>query len=144
MICIQDLATIDGKTKSVVNLLGNLAISGSALVVTRGPQEDVVRAAHNVKKAWTLPVDLLNAHELLRRETVIMTVDAIRRAEELWAVPFKRARGSSTRAAVEAASVDANGGGGSGKDAEPPTTNTAEAEAAQPRRRPAADDQGTE
>ena len=51
----------------------------------------MVRAAHNLGKVWTLPVTLLNAHELLRRETVIMTVAAARWAEEfLSAAPSQK------------------------------------------------------
>ena len=91
LICLESWDGVDGKTKSMADLLQNLQVSGSALVVTLDPEENVVRAAHNLGKVWTLPVNLLNAHELLRRETVIMTVDAARWAEEfLSAAPRRR------------------------------------------------------
>ena len=91
LVCLDSTDTIDGKTKSMVDLLQKLAVSGSTLVVTRGPEEPVIRAAHNLQKVWTLPVTLLNAHELLRRETVIMTLDAARWAEQyLGAAPRNR------------------------------------------------------
>lgn len=82
LVCLNSMDTLDGKTKSMVNLLQNLNVSGSALVVTKDSQQPVVRSARNLGKIWTLPVNLLNAHELLRRETVIMTVEAARWAEE--------------------------------------------------------------
>jgi large subunit ribosomal protein L4 len=84
LICLNSMDTLDGKTKSMVSLLQNLNITGSALVITKESQEPVVRAAKNLGNIWTLPVNLLNAHELLRRETVIMTVEAARWAEEFF------------------------------------------------------------
>ncbi|PKB72905.1 MAG: 50S ribosomal protein L4 [SAR202 cluster bacterium Io17-Chloro-G7] len=84
LICLNSMDTLDGKTKSMVSLLQNLNISGSALVITKDAQEPVVRSAKNLGNIWTLPVNLLNAHELLRRETVIMTVEAARWAEEFF------------------------------------------------------------
>ena len=82
LVCLDSTSTVDGKTKSMVGLLANLGVNGSALVVTGGPDEAVVRAAHNLKKVRTLPVNLLNAQELLDKETVVMTLDAVRWAED--------------------------------------------------------------
>jgi hypothetical protein len=82
LLCLDSMSTIDGKTKSMAQLLENLAIAGSALVVTKGTDTQVVLAASNLKKIWTLPVEHLNALELLSRDTVIMTVEAARWVEE--------------------------------------------------------------
>jgi large subunit ribosomal protein L4 len=104
LVCLDNLDGIGGKTKSMVDLLDNLGITGSILLVTQGPEEGVIRAAHNLKNIWTLPVNLLNAHELLRRETLIMTVAAARRAEELWSArPHRGWRSSRPTVAVGAA-----------------------------------------
>ena len=98
LICIDGMDGVEGKTKSMVSLLANLGISGSALLVTRDPIEDVVRAAGNIKKVWTLPVNLLNADELLRRDTLVMTLDAARWAEQELAVEPHGRRGRSAGA----------------------------------------------
>ena len=82
LVCLDSTSSVDGKTKSMVGLLSNLSIDGSVLVVTNGQNEGVVRAAHNLKKVRTLPVNLLNAQELLDRETIVMTLDAVRWAED--------------------------------------------------------------
>ena len=81
LFCLDSTSTIDGKTKSMTQLLENLAVGGSALMVTLGTDRDVVLAASNLKKIWTLPVNQLNAQELLARDTVIMTVEAARWVE---------------------------------------------------------------
>jgi large subunit ribosomal protein L4 len=84
LFCLDSTSTIDGKTKSMAQLLANLSIAGSALVVTMGTDKEVVSAAHNLSKIWTLPANQLNAQELLARDTVIMTVEAARWVEETY------------------------------------------------------------
>ena len=82
LFCLDSTSTIDGKTKSMTQLLTNLSVATSALVVTLGTDRDVVLAANNIQKIWTLPVSQLNAQELLSRDMVIMTVEAARWVEE--------------------------------------------------------------
>ena len=90
LICLDSVDAVDGKTKSMAGLLQKLDVSGSALMVTQDTDVNVVRASHNLAKVWTLPVTQLNAHELLRRETVIMTVAAARWAEEFLSADIRR------------------------------------------------------
>ncbi len=103
LVCLDSTDTIDGKTKSMAQLLENLSVTGSALVVTKGSDRDVVMAAHNLKKVWTLPVNQLNAQELLARDTVIMTVEAARWAEETLAAEPHGRRGAKWATAAPAA-----------------------------------------
>ena len=72
------------RTKEMVGLLQNLGVSRSTLIVTRETNENIVRSAHNIDRVWTLPVRLLNAYELLRRDGVIMSVEAVQEAQILW------------------------------------------------------------
>ena len=82
----------------MVDLLSNLGITGSALLVTQSAETTVVRAAHNVQKIWTLPVNQLNAQELLSRETLVITLEAARWAEESLATdPHGRRGGNAVR-----------------------------------------------
>ena len=82
IVCLESMNTIDGKTRSMAGLLERLNVSGSALIVTMGSDQDVVQAASNLKKIYTLPVNQLNAETLLSRDTLIITVDAARWAED--------------------------------------------------------------
>ncbi len=112
LVCVDGMDGVDGKTKSMVSLLANLGVRGSALVVTRDGAEGVVRAASNLKKVWTLPVNQLNADELLRRETVIITLDAARWAEqELAAERQRRGRGSLQEDEPDGAGSNEDDGG---------------------------------
>jgi acetolactate synthase small subunit len=84
---------LDGKTKSMVGLLERLNVSSSALVVTLGTDHNLVQAASNLKKIYTLPVNQLNAEALLSRELVILTVEAAKWAEESFAIEPHGRRG---------------------------------------------------
>jgi len=132
LVCLDSMDGVDGKTRSMVDLLSNLGVSSSALVVTLGSERKVVRAAHNLKKIWTLPVSLLNAQELLRRETVIITVEAARWAEQFLAAAARgrqaiRAGLVLTDAAVE--SAEADGAVAVAEAVESPEADVADAEA---------------
>ena len=105
LVCIDGTGSLDGKTRSMVELLRNLEVSGSALLVTRQPEPNAVYAAGNLQKIRTLPVNQLNAEELLSRETLIMTADAAQWAAESLAEtaePHGR-RGRKFRASDDAA-----------------------------------------
>ncbi len=84
LVLVEGLNVSTARTKEMVGLLQNLGASRSTLIVTREPNENVVRSAHNIDRVWTLPVRLLNAYELLRRDGVIMSVEAVQEAQILW------------------------------------------------------------
>ena len=98
LICVDSLDTLDGKTRSMVSLLDALSISSSVLVVTEDSDTNVVRSGHNLKQVWTLPVNQLNAHELLRRSMVLITRDALEKGGSLWSANPDR-RPAAVRAA---------------------------------------------
>ena len=92
LMCIDSLADLDGRTKSMNQLLQSLSLTGSVLIVTRDADQNVVQAGSNLKQVWTLPSDLVNANDVLKRQTFLITVDAMRRIEEICNAPRHRAR----------------------------------------------------
>jgi large subunit ribosomal protein L4 len=72
------------KTKEMARILKALGADSSALIVTHEPETNVVRSAHNLEGVKTLPAALLNVGDLLSHRELIMTVPAVRRAEQLW------------------------------------------------------------
>ena len=101
MVCLDSMGAIDGKTRSMADLLSRLNVSGSALIVTLGTDQDVVQAANNLKKIYTLPVNQLNAETVLSRDTLIMTVEAARWAEDTLASEPHGRRGRKFSAVAE-------------------------------------------
>ena len=69
-----------------------MEVESSALLVGDEMNENVLRAARNIPRVRTLPVSLLNAVDLLNAGKVLMTVDAVRKAENLWGGEFARFR----------------------------------------------------
>ena len=104
LLCVDSVDSLDGKTRSMAGLMAGLGISGSTLVVTAQAEPAVARAGHNLEKVWTLPVNQLNAHELLRRETVVITQEALRKGEAMWAA-------SPNRRPARTAEADGSGDG---------------------------------
>ena|GEM_PF-159085 len=84
LLLLDSLELKEGKTKEIVSILSDLNISKSALIVTDGPNKKLVQSAGNVGGVRTLPVQVLNTLELLNKKQLIITVDAVRRIEELW------------------------------------------------------------
>ena len=92
LIIVEDVSADAPSTKIMIQILENLGANTSTLILTDVPNQNVVRSARNIKNVWTLPVSLLNAEHLLQRDLVIMTLDAARTAEALWATEAPRRR----------------------------------------------------
>lgn len=71
-------------TRAVAGLLGALDLTRSALLVTVQTDRILQLSARNLPGAKTLPADYLNVADLLTHHGLVMTEDAVRRAEALW------------------------------------------------------------
>lgn len=87
LIVLQDLALESPKTKDFVAMMQALGLERSVLLVGDGVDHDALRAGRNVQGVDMLPADLLNAVDVLNHRTLIMTLDAVRKAESLWGSP---------------------------------------------------------
>ena len=72
------------KTKGILDILLSLGVGTSALIATAGTEANVVKSARNLLGVKTTPAPLLNVADLLSYRTLIVTVAAVRRMEELW------------------------------------------------------------
>ncbi|MBM3941106.1 MAG: 50S ribosomal protein L4 [SAR202 cluster bacterium] len=84
LIVVDSFDALEAKTKAMASALGALGVTSSALVILREPNMGVVHTVRNLPRTKTLAADLLNVLDLLRYDAVVMTVDAVKRAEELW------------------------------------------------------------
>ena len=96
LVILRDAAFAEGKTKEVSEALTALGLTGTTLLVTAQADPKVVHAAHNLPGLYTLPASLLNVGDLLKYRNLVMTVDAVKVAEGLWAQDKKR-RGQVTQ-----------------------------------------------
>ncbi|MEC7836758.1 MAG: 50S ribosomal protein L4, partial [Chloroflexota bacterium] len=95
VLLLDSLELKEGKTKEIVSILSALNVSGSALIVTDGPNKKLVQSAGNVGNVRTLPVQVLNTLDLLNKKQLIITVDAVKRIEEIWGGVYKGDRDSA-------------------------------------------------
>lgn len=72
------------KTKEMVKILEALQTESNALIVIAAPEPNIVKSARNIPGVKTLPANILNIVDLLSHRTLVMTEDAVRRAEQLW------------------------------------------------------------
>lgn len=84
LIVVENL-DIQPKTKEMARTLQTLGVQRTALVVTRESTLNVKLAAGNLPGIKAVAAPYLNVVDLLNHDHLVMTVDAVRRAEELWA-----------------------------------------------------------
>lgn len=81
---LDGLASERPRTKDMAEVLANLEVSGSALIVTGEPERNVFLAARNLPETKVMPAAYLNVVDMLSHRALIMTVAAVRKAEGLW------------------------------------------------------------
>lgn len=84
LIVLEKLELPEPKTKEMVRILAALGVDSSALIVTSELEENVVKSARNLPGVKIMLADLLNVVDILSFKILLMTVAAVRRAEELW------------------------------------------------------------
>jgi len=71
-------------TKEMAKILDNLKVDTSALVVIEEPKDSVSLSARNLPEIKAVTAPVLNVADLLSYQVLVMTVPAIRQAENLW------------------------------------------------------------
>ena len=71
------------KTKQMAQVLQALGIESSALLVTADLDTTVFKSARNIAMVKTLPASMLNVVDIISHNTLLMTVDAVRRVEAM-------------------------------------------------------------
>jgi len=73
------------KTKNMASALTNLKVEGKALIVLPEKNENVQKSARNIEGIKTSLVNTINAYDLLKYKKLILTVDAVKKIEEVYA-----------------------------------------------------------
>jgi len=85
LIVIDDLKVEGFKTKTVVNLLKGLEITGKALLVTQEADKNVYKSAANIPGVKTSAVNTLNVYDILNHDAFIVSKGAVAKIEEVYA-----------------------------------------------------------
>ena len=84
LIAIEALNFAEAKTKEMAKILSALGVDCKALVVTPQSEENVIKSTRNIPGIDIIPAGLLNVTALLNHKKLIITVEAVRKADELW------------------------------------------------------------
>lgn len=98
---VNNLDLEDAKTVNLAQALSALGVGGTVLIATEQVEPSVIRAARNLRSVDTTLAALLNVAEITSHRTLLMTVGAVRKAEQLWA-PVKEKPAQAVQKAAPA------------------------------------------
>lgn len=85
IIVLDELSLGQPKTKDIMNILNNVKASKKALIVMTDKNENVVKSAQNIPGVETTLVSTLNVYDILKYTSFIITKDAVKKVEEVYA-----------------------------------------------------------
>jgi large subunit ribosomal protein L4 len=83
IVLLESLAIAEPKTRLMADVLGNLNISRSVLIILPVADENIIRSARNIPGVKLLPAESLNVVDVLGAQRLLMPVDAAHRIETL-------------------------------------------------------------
>ncbi len=86
LVVIDQLAIKTPKTKEIARILQNVGIKRSTLIVLSESDRVVLASTRNLLRTKVLPARYLNVGDMLNHQSLLMTEDAVRIAESLWAI----------------------------------------------------------
>ncbi len=84
LIVLDALNMEEYKTKTVVNMMGALEVN-NAMFVSADVNKFFVKSAANIPGVKTAPVCSMNVYDVLKADTLVLTVDAVKKLEEVYA-----------------------------------------------------------
>ena len=84
LVVVDTIALKDGKTKEMLEILKSLNLDKTAIFVTAGQDEMLLRAASNLQQIDVTTASLLNVYDILDCDKLVVTADAIKSIEEAY------------------------------------------------------------
>ena len=85
LVVVDNLEFKEIKTKNMVKALANLKVEGKTLVVLPEKNENVQKSARNIEGVKTSLTNTINVYDLLKYNKLILTVDSVKKIEEVYA-----------------------------------------------------------
>ena len=85
IVVIRDMKMDEIKTKTFAELLHKVGADGKTLVVTAGPDTNVVKSARNIAGVETTMASVLNPYVVLNNTRLVIAEDALAKIEEVYA-----------------------------------------------------------
>jgi large subunit ribosomal protein L4 len=85
IIVIDNLKLDEIKTKTFKTFLEKIDVNGKALVITREPDENIVKSARNIPGVATTISTILSPYEILKAGKLVVDKAALEKIEEVYA-----------------------------------------------------------
>ena len=85
LVVVDKLSFKEIKTKNMVNALSNLKVNEKALILLPEKDENVQKSARNIEGVKTSLVNTINVYDLLKYSKLIVTLDTVKKLEEVYA-----------------------------------------------------------
>lgn len=88
LFVIDNIAVENGKTKEMVAFLNAFKFDKTVLMVMSDNDSLVIRAANNLEKLNTIPVNELNTYDVVRNSVLVISADAVDYLQEVYGEMF--------------------------------------------------------
>ena len=85
LLVLDKLSFKEIKTKQMVSALENNKVEGKTLIMLPEKNENVQKSARNIEDVKTTLVNTINVYDLLKYNKLVVTVDTIKKLEEVYA-----------------------------------------------------------
>jgi large subunit ribosomal protein L4 len=84
VLVLSDLILDQPKTKSLAKILGQLGITGSAILVVGAGRPDLLQAARNLSRVKVVYPEQLTVYDIVRVRSLVITERELERVKEVW------------------------------------------------------------
>lgn len=84
IIVLDNLSLDEIKTKKIINMLSNLKVGASTLIVLPERNENVEKSARNIPGVKTALVNTINVFDIMKYEKFLITKEAVSKVEEVY------------------------------------------------------------
>ena len=85
LVVVDALDLKEIKTKEMVKVLNNLKVEGKTLILLPEKNENVQKSARNIENVKTTLVNTINVYDLLKYKNLVITLDTVKKLEEVYA-----------------------------------------------------------
>ncbi len=85
LVVVNSLPLKEIKTKEMAKALTNLKVEGKTLILLPEKNETVQKSARNIEGVKTTLVNTINVYDLLNYKNLVVTLDAVKKLEEVYA-----------------------------------------------------------
>ena len=85
IVVLDKLELAEIKTKNMAKVLNNLKVEGKTLILLPEQNKNVQYSSRNIEGVKTRVVNSMNAYELLNCNKIVLTIDTVKKIEEVYA-----------------------------------------------------------